>query len=121
MLNLTNIKKLDPNSLRAKYGTTKIRNELHGSDNPIEANKERDIFKFPIPQKIPDFKYDKFKLTLETIFKFLYPPNLEHSYVNSRLDIFALHGPVKSILIDVFVKKILIEINYFIGSESSLR
>jgi hypothetical protein len=26
--------------------------------------------------------------------KFLYPPNIEHSNVNSRLDVFSLYGPV---------------------------
>ena len=43
------LKKEDPNCLRAKFGKTIIKNELHGSDTPAEANKERDIFKFPIP------------------------------------------------------------------------
>lgn len=38
-----------PESLRAVYGEDIIKNELHGSDNAIEANKERDIFKFAIP------------------------------------------------------------------------
>jgi nucleoside diphosphate kinase len=42
-------KKLHPESLRAKFGTSLIRNEFHGSDSPFDANKERDIFKFPIP------------------------------------------------------------------------
>lgn len=32
-------KKTKPNSLRAKYGTSLIKNEFHGSDNIIEANK----------------------------------------------------------------------------------
>lgn len=33
-------------------------------------------------------------LSLETIFKFLYPPNLEHSNANERMDLLALYGPV---------------------------
>ena len=36
--------KEDPNCLRAKFGKTLIKNELHGSDNAIDSNKERDIF-----------------------------------------------------------------------------
>jgi hypothetical protein len=28
------------------------------------------------------------------LMKFLYPPNIEHSNVNSRLDVFSLYGPV---------------------------
>ncbi len=46
-------KKTKPNSLRAKYGTSLIKNEFHGSDNIIEANKERKIFNFKVPQKAP--------------------------------------------------------------------
>jgi len=42
-------KKLDPNCLRSLYGSTIIKNEFYGSDDPFSANKERDIFKFPIP------------------------------------------------------------------------
>ena len=42
-------KKQDPQSLRALYGVSLIKNEFHGSDDPSSANKERDIFKFPIP------------------------------------------------------------------------
>eukprot|EP00825_Cyclidium_porcatum_P022956 TRINITY_DN2523_c0_g1_i1.p1 TRINITY_DN2523_c0_g1~~TRINITY_DN2523_c0_g1_i1.p1 ORF type:complete len:419 (-),score=83.94 TRINITY_DN2523_c0_g1_i1:365-1621(-) len=34
------------------------------------------------------------KITLDTLLKFIYPPNLEHPSVNERLDIFALYGPV---------------------------
>jgi len=34
------------------------------------------------------------KITLDTLFKFIYPPNLEHPDVNERLDIFGLYGPV---------------------------
>ena len=42
-------KKSEPNSLRAKFGKDWIKNEFHGSDSPFDANKERDVFKFPIP------------------------------------------------------------------------
>ena len=45
----------DPNSLRAKYGVDIIRNAFHGSDDPKSANKERDVFLFPVPEKPPDF------------------------------------------------------------------
>jgi len=83
-------KKSSPTSLRAVYGQSLIKNELHGSDSPVEANKERDVFKFPIPQKIPDFKFDKMKIAIDTLFNFIFPPNLEHPDINQRLDIFAL-------------------------------
>lgn len=86
-------KKQDPNSLRAIHGSSLIRNEFHGSDDPFSANKERDIFKFPIPQKVPEFKFDKMLVSMETLHKFLYPPNLEHSNALERLDIFAIYGP----------------------------
>lgn len=46
-------KKSDPESLRAKLGKSIIKNEFGGSDNSIEANKERKIFHFRIPQKAP--------------------------------------------------------------------
>ena len=58
--------------LRAKFGSSVIKNEFHGSDTPFDANKERDVFKFPIPQKVPDFKFDKFLLSKEMIFKWLW-------------------------------------------------
>lgn len=90
----TRSQKEDAQSLRAKFGKSLIKNELHGSDTPAEANKERDIFKFPIPQKIPEFHFDKMKLSIDSIFKFIFPPNLEHVNVNERLDIFALYGPI---------------------------
>jgi nucleoside diphosphate kinase len=41
--------KKDPLALRGVYGTSLIKNEIHGSDSLFDANKERDIFKFPIP------------------------------------------------------------------------
>jgi hypothetical protein len=34
------------------------------------------------------------KVTLDTILKFIFPPNLEHVNINERLDIFAIYGPV---------------------------
>ena len=42
-------KRDQPESLRALYGIDRIKNEFHGSDDHISANRERDIFKFPIP------------------------------------------------------------------------
>jgi len=87
-------KKTNAQSLRAIYGTNLMKNGLHGSDNESDANKERDIFKFSVPQKVPEFHFEKFKVTLDMVMKFIYPPNLEHPNVNSRLDIFALYGPV---------------------------
>lgn len=46
-------KKTAPNSLRAKYGTSIVKNEFFGSDNVNDANKERKIFNFKIPQRPP--------------------------------------------------------------------
>ena len=46
-------KKTDPESLRAKYGKSIVKNQFFGSDNPLDANKERKIFSFRIPQKAP--------------------------------------------------------------------
>lgn len=82
-----------PNSLRALFGVDLIRNGFHGSDDPRSANKERDIFKFSIPEKIPEFKYERYKITIDHLLKFCFPPNLEHSNVTGRLDCFALYGP----------------------------
>lgn len=45
----------DPNCLRAKYGLDIIKNAFHGSDDAKAANKERDIFLFPVPEKPPEF------------------------------------------------------------------
>ena len=84
----------DPNSLRAKYGVDIIRNAFHGSDDPKSANKERDVFLFPVPEKPPDFQYIKTKINFQSILKFLFPPNLEHSNSTGRLDLLALYGPV---------------------------
>lgn len=80
-------------SLWAKFGIDVIWNGIWGSDDPKSANKERDVFKFPIPEKIPEFKYERFKVTLEDILKFVFPSNLEHSNSTGRLDVFALYGP----------------------------
>lgn len=82
--------------LRATYGADIIRNAFHGSDNPKAANKERDIFLFPIPEKPPDFEYVRTKVTIDMILSFMFPPNLEHSNSTGRLDLFALFGPVVS-------------------------
>jgi len=39
----------NPNSIRAKYGINLFENAVYSSDNNLGANKDRDIFKFPIP------------------------------------------------------------------------
>lgn len=74
-------KKSDPESLRAKYGKDIIKNEFYASDDQLSANKERDIFRFPIPQKQPDLKMNKYKISLDTLWTFLHPKNMEHSDV----------------------------------------
>ncbi len=84
----------EPESLRAKYGVDAIKNAFHAADDPRSANKERDIFLFPIPERPPEFSYIRSKVSLDTILKFLFPPNLEHSNTSGRLDIFALYGPI---------------------------
>lgn len=70
------------NTLRAKYGKDIIKNEFYASDDQLSANKERDIFRFPIPQKNPMLKMDKYKLSLETLWSFLHPKTMEHSDVS---------------------------------------
>ena len=40
--------------------------------------------------------------------KFIFPPNLEHSNVNDRLDVMAIYGPVKNYLNLFNVKSFLI-------------
>lgn len=60
----------------------------------VEANKERKIFHFKVPQEPPKFKYDPYKITLKSIHQFLRPPNLEHSCINERMDLLATYGPV---------------------------
>ena len=79
--------------LRGKYGKDAIRNGFWGSDHAKAANKERDVFLLPIPEKPPEFKYIKTKVTIDNILKFMFPPNLEHSNSTGRLDLFALYGP----------------------------
>lgn len=86
----------NPSALRAVYGTDIIRNEFYSSDNGSEANREREIFFFPKPQVVPEFKFEVQKITLEQILKFIMPPNLEHPNINSRLDLFGAFGPVKN-------------------------
>lgn len=54
----------DPNCLRAKYGIDLIKNGFYISDDPKAANKERDIFLFPIPERPPEFKYIKTKVSI---------------------------------------------------------
>jgi len=88
------VAKEDPNSLRGKYGVDVIKNGLHGSDDPKAANKERDIFLFQIPERPPPFEYNRMKISMDTIFKFLYPSNLEHANSTGRLDLLALYGPI---------------------------
>lgn len=84
----------EPNCLRAKYGVDVIKNALHGSDDPKAANKERDIFLFQIPERPPPFEYIRTKISIDTIYKFLYPSNLEHANSTGRLDLLALYGPI---------------------------
>lgn len=79
--------------LRGIYGRNEIRNAFWGSDDAKAANKERDIFLLPVPEKPPVFEYIKNKVTIENILKFMFPPNLEHSNSTGRLDLFALYGP----------------------------
>ena len=86
----------DAKCLRGIYGVDLIKNAFHGSDEPKSANKERDIFLFPIPERPPEFTYIRTKVTMDTILKFLFPPNLEHSNSTGRLDLVALFGPIVS-------------------------
>lgn len=74
-------KKLDPDCLRAKHGKDIIKNEFYCSDDQLGANKDRDIFMFPIPQKEPDFKMESKKVSLSMLWSFLHPKNMEHSEV----------------------------------------
>ena len=75
------------------YGKDIIRNALWGSNDAKSANKERDVFLLPIPEKPPVFNYIRTKVSIENILKFMFPPNLEHSNSTGRLDLFALYGP----------------------------
>ncbi len=54
----------DPKCLRAIYGVDIIKNAFHGSDDPKSANRERDVFLFPVPERPPEFQYIKTKITL---------------------------------------------------------
>jgi nucleoside diphosphate kinase/thiol-disulfide isomerase/thioredoxin len=83
-----------PDSLRAQFGVNLLKNEFWGSDDYIQANRERDIFDLPIPVREPDFIFDNYKITLETLLKFIYPPHLEHPNACGRLDLVALYGPI---------------------------
>ena len=80
--------------LRAIFGKDDIKNAFHGSDDTKAANKERDIFLFPIPEKPPEFTFQRNKVTLDMILSFLFPPNLEHANSTGRLDLFAMYGPI---------------------------
>jgi hypothetical protein len=79
--------------LRGIFGKDIIRNAFWGSDDAKSANKERDIFLLPIPEKPPAFSYIRTKVTVDNILKFMFPPNLEHPNSTGRLDLFALYGP----------------------------
>ncbi len=89
-------KKTEPTTLRAKYGKDIIKNEFFCSDDQLAANKDRDVFRFPIPQKEPDFKMDRYKITLSLLWSFLHPKNMEHSDVhaaNPRLTVDSTSSP----------------------------
>ena len=79
--------------MRATFGKDWIRNAFWASDDAKAANKERDIFLLPIPERPPEFKYIRTKVTIDNILKFMFPPNLEHSNSTGRLDLFAMYGP----------------------------
>ena len=81
-------------SLRALFGQDEIKNGFYGSDDAMAANKERDIFLFPIPERPPVFEYVRTKLTMDLILSFCFPPNLEHANSTGRLDLIALYGPI---------------------------
>ena len=81
-------------SLRALFGIDEIKNGFYGSDDPMAANKERDIFLFPIPERPPVFEYIRTKVTMDMILSFCFPPNLEHANSTGRLDLIALYGPI---------------------------
>jgi nucleoside diphosphate kinase len=48
----TNAKQSGPNSLRALYGTSIVKNEFWGSDSSTDAFRELTIFMFPLPAKV---------------------------------------------------------------------
>ena len=70
-----------PSSFRALHGEDAIKNAVYCSEDSFGANKDRDIFYFPIPQKVPEFIFDKFLISKEMLWKFLHPVHLEHSNV----------------------------------------
>ena len=80
--------------LRALFGQDEIKNGFYGSDDAMAANKERDIFLFPIPERPPAFEYIRNKVTMDMILSFCFPPNLEHANSTGRLDLIALYGPI---------------------------
>lgn len=84
----------EPDSLRALFGVDEIKNAFYGSDDAMAANKERDIFLFPIPERPPVFEFVRTKVTMDMILSFCFPPNLEHANSTGRLDLFALYGPI---------------------------
>ena len=84
----------DPDCLRAIWGTDEIKNGFYGADTPLAANKERDIFLFPIPERPPVFEFIRTKITMDMILSFCFPPNLEHANSTGRLDLIALYGPI---------------------------
>ena len=43
-------------------------NGFYGSDDAKAANKERDIFLFPIPERPPEFHYERMKISIDMIF-----------------------------------------------------
>lgn len=71
-----------PESLRSKFGEDLMFNAVYCSDDILEANKERDVFRFPIPQKAPEFKFDKWRISKAMILKFLQPSYIEHPNVS---------------------------------------
>ena len=71
-----------PDSFRAKYGEDSVKNAVYCSEDSFGANKDRDIFYFPIPQKVPEFVFDKNLISKEMLWKFLHPIHLEHSDVS---------------------------------------
>lgn len=84
----------NPNSLRAQYGTSLIKNEFWGSDTNTDAYRELNVFQFPIPVKPPVFQFFINKINIETIFKFLFPEKPNHPDVVGRLDIFGRYSPI---------------------------
>ena len=78
----------------ALFGVDLIKNGFWGSDDAKGANKERDIFLFPIPERPPEFEFIATKITMDMILAFLFPPNLEHANSTGRLDLIALYGPI---------------------------